>query len=97
MPVRRAVCGMTLKASPALKVVTEMTADSTGSTLRETTDWRAVMMCAPTSVVSMQRCGLAAWPPRPSMSITKISAAAIMEPLRSENWPKGMPGALCMP
>ena len=41
MPVIFARCGMTLKASPALKVVTETTALCSGSTLRATIDCSA--------------------------------------------------------
>ena len=70
----------------------DTTADFSGSTLRDTIDWMALMICAPTSTVSMPRCGRAAWPPTPSMSMVTQSAAAIIGPARMPNCPTGMPG-----
>ena len=52
------------------------------------------MICAPTRIVSIDRCGRAAWPPRPSMSIVTMSADAIVGPGRMPNWPTGMPGRI---
>ena len=47
VPVSFARCGMTLKVSPALKVVTETTALCSGSTLRATIDCSAWTIAAP--------------------------------------------------
>ena len=47
----------------------EITAASSGSTLRATIDWIWLMICAPTSTLSIDTCGRAAWPPSPSMSM----------------------------
>jgi hypothetical protein len=88
---------MTLNVSPALIMHTETTADSRGSTLRAAMDCSAVTTWLATRIVSMHSCGRAAWPPLPSMVMTKRSAAAIIGPGRMANEPTGMPGMLCMP
>ncbi len=97
VPSSIAVCGMTLKASPAFTVQTETTTESSGSALRDAMVCRAVITWAEMTTGSMQSCGRAAWPPLPSMVIVKRSAAAIMAPGRMANWPTGTPGILCMP
>ena len=86
-----------LLAVPALNWVIEMTLESKGSTLREVMVCKAVTICAPTMTGSMQRCGIAPWPPLPSIVIVISSAAAISGPLRIANEPTGEPGQLCMP
>ena len=75
----------------------EITAASSGSTLRETIDCSATINCAPTSTESIDLCGRAAWPPRPSMAILISSIDAMYGPDRIANLPSGSPGALCMP
>ena len=97
VPRSFAVCGMTLSVVPAWNMQIDTTADFSGSTLRDTIDWMLLMIWAPTRTVSIDRCGRAAWPPMPSMSIVTMSADAIAGPGRMPNWPTGRPGALCMP
>src|SRR5215475_3808469 len=97
VPPSFAVCGMTLSVLPAWNVEIETTAESTGSTLRDTIVWIWLTMCAPITIGSTTRCGRAAWPPTPSMRIVMRSAAAMIGPWRMANWPTGRPGKLCMP
>ncbi len=92
MPRSCAVCGMTLSVVPAWNTQIETTADSSGSTLRDTIDWIWLTICAPTRTVSTESCGRAAWPPTPSMSIVTVSAEAIVGPGRMPNRPSGSPG-----
>ena len=97
MPRSVAVCGMTLKASPALTVQTDTTTDSSGSTLREAIVCSAVIICAADqhgidAVVRARRMAALALD-----LIVKRSAAAIIGPGRMAKWPTGMPGMLCMP
>ena len=92
MPRKSAVCGMTLSVEPAWNMQIEITAECSGSTLRETIDWIWLMIWAPTSTVSTEKCGRAACPPRPSISMVRRSAAAISGPGRSANSPTGRPG-----
>ena len=97
MPRSSAVCGITLRALPAWNSQIEITADSSGSTVRDTIDCSAVMSCEPTSTESMHLCGRAAWPPSPSILMSISSVAAMIGPGRIANEPTGMPGPLCMP
>jgi hypothetical protein len=83
---------MTLKVSPALKLHTDRTADSSGSTLRATIDCRATTTCAAASRVSTHLFGCAACRPLPSTVIVKRSAAAMIGPGRIAKWPDRMPG-----
>ena len=88
---------MTLRALPAWNSQIEITADSSGSTLRDTIDCKAVISCAPTRTESMHMCGRAAWPPSPSIWMSMASVAAMIGPGRIANEPTGIPGPLCMP
>ena len=58
--------------------MTETTAESSGSTLRDTIDCSAFTTWLPTRTGSMHSCGRAAWPPRPSIVDGETVAAAIM-------------------
>jgi hypothetical protein len=55
-------------------LVTETTADSIGSTVRETIVWSAWTMAVPTMIGSTVVCGLAAWPPTPPMVMVNSGA-----------------------
>ena len=69
VPVILAVREITLSASPASTMVTDSTALCSGSTLRDTIDFRPTIMLAATTIGSIVVCGRAAWPPWPVMSI----------------------------
>ena len=75
----------------------EITAESKGSTLRETICCSAVINWAPTITESRHLCGRAACPPRPSISMSIASVAAMIGPERVANEPTGRPGLLCIP
>ena len=77
---------------PAWNMQIDTTADCRGSTLRDTIDWIWLMICAPTRTVSMDKCGRAACPPLPSISMVSGSAAAMIGPGRIANSPIGRPG-----
>ena len=64
-----------MRALPAWNSQIEITADSSGSTLRDTIDCSAVISCEPTRTESMQMCGRAAWPPSPSILMSMESVA----------------------
>ena len=64
-------CGITLCAVLSVATVqTETTTCFNGSTPREAMVCKATMIWAATTVVSMQSCGLAAWPPLPVTTIS---------------------------
>ena len=93
MPRNCTVCGMTLSVLPAWNMQIDTTADFSGSTLRDTIDWMLLMICAPTSTVSMPRCGRAAWPPTPSMSMVIVIGRRHHRARRGcRIAPTGMPG-----
>ena len=71
MPFILTTCGITLCAVESVATVQTLTTTCfKGSTPREAIVCNATMMCAATTVVSMQSCGLAACPPFP---VTVIS------------------------
>ena len=76
--------GITLRAVPAVSVVTDTTTESNGSVSRETICCRLVITCAATETGSTVSCGLAPWPPRPLISSVNRSAAAITGPAAQE-------------
>ena len=83
VPFILTTCGMTLCAVESVATVqTETTTCFSGSTLRLAMVCSATMIWAATTVVSMQSCGLAAWPPLPVTVISNWSAAAIIAPGR---------------
>jgi hypothetical protein len=60
LSVNSAVAGMMFSFSPPWKVPTVTTAGRRGSISRETMVWRRVMMCAPSTIGSVESCG---WDP----------------------------------
>ena len=73
-----------------------MTAESTGSILRDGIVCSVMTICAPITNGSLPRCGYAAWPPLALMRMSKRSEAASIGPARVAMWPTGMPGLLCI-
>jgi len=89
--------GITLLASPAWIIVTEITAVSIGRLLRVTMVWKACTIWQATGTGSTPLCGSAACAPLPTMVILNSLELAIIGPGVSANWPTFMPGQLCMP
>ena len=89
--------GITLVASPAWIMVTEITAASTGFLLRVTMVWKPCTTWQAMGTGSHPMCGSAAWPPLPVMVILNSLLDAITGPGETANLPTSMPGQLCMP
>ena len=79
--------GITLVASPAWIIVTEMTPASIGFLLRLMMVWNACTIWQATGTGSMPLCGKAAWPPLPVMRILNSLLDAITGPALTANWP----------
>ena len=76
-------CGMTFHVSPPCTCVTLTTPASSGWMLRATIVCSALITCAANGIGSRPRCGIAAWPPRPVATISKMSYAPISGPSRN--------------
>mmetsp|Transcript_22687 Transcript_22687/g.68004 ORF Transcript_22687/g.68004 Transcript_22687/m.68004 type:complete len:346 (-) Transcript_22687:9-1046(-) len=83
---------MTLYASPAWNMVTETTADDSGSVSRAAMAWSAVTTCDAATMGSTTWCGMAAWPPTPDTIMSKSSVAASIGPGRPPMDPNGKNG-----
>ncbi|MFN8537799.1 MAG: hypothetical protein U0232_10025 [Thermomicrobiales bacterium] len=90
VPSMIASSGMMLRTEPAWRLPIVTTAWRSGLTSRLTSVWSATMHCAATTIGSMQRCGPAAWPPRPRMRMLMLSGAAVIGPAQTPMLPAGM-------
>ncbi len=88
---------MMLKAVPPWMLPIVTTAESSGEISRETTDWSASTTRAAARIGSAASCGEAPWPPRPSMSMVKLSTAAISAPRLTPILPTGNGLQRCSP
>src|SRR6478735_3170122 len=97
VPCSSQLSGITLVASPAWIMVTEITAASIGLVLRLTMVWKACTIWQAAGTGSMPRCGMAPWPPLPRIVILNSEVEAITGPGLTANLPTSPPGQLCMP
>ena len=87
VPCRNAVSGRMLLVVPATIWPIEMTAGSKTSTRRVIAVWSAVTISAAMTIASIDRCGDAAWPPRPWTVIRSVSLEASWAPPRIRTVP----------
>ena len=90
VPESVTVDGMTLNAVPPWMLPTVTTAESSGEISRETTDCSDSTIRAAARMGSAASCGIAPCPPRPSISIEKLSTAAISAPRLIPTRPTGI-------
>ena len=94
MPFSRALSGMTLCAVPASSVVIVTTTASVALKRRVTMAWSAITISQATGTGSRVSCGIEAWPPRPSTTISSMSAEASSVPTRLPIAPCGALGMM---
>ena len=89
--------GITLCASPAWIIATEITPASSGCVLRVRMVWKACTIWQATGTGSMPLCGIAAWAPLPRTTMRKTLLEANAGPSQTANCPAFRPGQLCAP
>jgi hypothetical protein len=88
--------GIILKASPASILVTLQTPLSSGLIVRDTIVCRFITMAEAVTMGSTVKCGIAACPPTPEMTISNLSHAAKRGPGLDAIDPDGKVGQTCM-